>query len=227
LQAKGVVMSVPIRILIADNLQLFSESLTSFLSKKEHLAVVGQASDVPEALQITQRLKPDVVLVGSGFDKSDALELTYEISTKYPTSKLIILGISEPEEAVFEFIESGASGYTLKQSSLDDLLDAIKTVHRGEAVCSPRIAFSVFARIAQLSQSNFAQDEITSPVLTVREEEILQLIVKGLTNKQIAEKLHISFPTVKNHVHNILEKLDVRNRSEARDYALRIERSSA
>lgn len=220
-------MSVPIRLLIVDDLQLFRECLTSFLIKHERFAVVGQAADLTEALQINKQLKPDVVLVGLGLDKKDALELTYEISTKYSPTKLIILGISELEQTVFEFIEAGANGYTLKQSSLNDLLDAIETVHRGEAVCSPRVAFSVFARIAQLSQSNSTQSAIISPTLTVREEEILQLIVKGLTNKQIAENLFISFATVKNHVHNILEKLEVRSRTEAINYALRNEKSSA
>jgi len=130
------------------------------------------------------------------------------------------------EQTVFEFIEAGASGYTLKQSSLNDLLDAIEIVYRGEAVCSPRVAYSVFARIAQLAQSNSTHNE-NSSTLTIREEEILQLIVKGLTNKQIADKLYISFPTVKNHVHNILEKLGIRSRAEAVNYALRKEKSSA
>lgn len=220
-------MSVPIRLLIADSLQLFRECLTSFLIKQEGLAVVEQAADVTEALQKTKLLQPDVVLVGSGFSKNEALELTYEISSIYPHPKLIILGISEVEQTIFEFIEAGASGYTLKQSSLTDLLDAIEVVHKGEAVCSPRIAYSVFARIAQLSQSNPDHSEIRYPILTAREEEILQLIVDGLSNKKIADRLFISLSTVKNHVHNILEKLDVRSRAEAVNYALRKERSSA
>jgi DNA-binding NarL/FixJ family response regulator len=220
-------MSVPIRLLIADSVQLFRECLTSFLIKQEGLAVVGQAADVTEALQMTKLRQPDVVLVGSGLSKSEALELTNEISSMNPHSKLVILGMPEVEQTVFEFIEAGASGYILKQSSLTDLLDAIEVVHKGEAVCSPRIAYSVFARIAQLSQSSDNHSEIQSPILTVREEEILQLIVDGLSNKQIAGRLFISLSTVKNHVHNILEKLDVRSRAEAVNYALRKERSSA
>src|SRR6185295_8623789 len=109
-QAKGAFMSVLIRLLIVDDLQFFRECLTSCLIKQERFAVVGQAADLTEALQITKQLKPDVVLLGSGLDKKDALELTYEISTTYSYSKLIILGISEVEQTVFEFIEAGASG---------------------------------------------------------------------------------------------------------------------
>lgn len=218
-------MNEPIHLLIADGIQLFRECLTSFLMKQPGFDVVGQAADAAETLQTVKLSKPDVVLIGSSFSKSEALKLVYESSTTYPDSRLIILGLSEVEQTVFEFIEAGASGYTLKQSSLDDLVEAIQTAHRGEAVCSPRIAYSVFARIAQLSQSNLHHSGIQSPILTEREEEILRLVADGLSNKHIATKLCISLSTVKNHVHNILEKLNVRNRAEAINYALRRERS--
>jgi DNA-binding NarL/FixJ family response regulator len=218
-------MSEPIRLLIVDDLQLFRECLASFLVKQEGFDVVGQAADVTETLQLTELLKPDVVLVSSSLGKNDALKLTYEISTGYPHSKLIIIGLLEVEQVIFEFIEAGASGYTLKQSSLNDLVEAIKIGYRGEALCSPRIAYSVFARIAKLSLSHSNNSELQSPILTEREEEILQLVADGLSNKHIAARLCISISTVKNHVHNILEKLNVRNRAEAINYALRRERS--
>ena len=219
-------MSAPISLLIADSLQLFRECLAAFLFKQDRFAVVGQAADATETLQLTAQLQPDVVLVGINLGKEDALYLTYEISSKQPHSKLIILGIPESEQAVFEFIEAGASGYTLRQSSLGDLVHTIEVVHRGEAICSPRIAFSIFERIAQLSRAGQDHREMQSSHLTPREEEILQLIAEGLSNKQIADRLCISRSTVKNHVHNILEKLEVRTRDEAVSYAFGMKKLS-
>lgn len=220
-------MSEPISVVIADGLQLFRESLASFLDKQKALAVAGQAADIAETLRLTKELNPNVVLVGSSFAKADALKLTYEISTTCPHCRVIILGLTEVEQTICEFIEAGASGYTLKQSSLSDLVEAIEIAHRGEALCSPRIAYSVFTRIARLSRSNLNQSEIQTPILTEREEEVLQLVADGLSNKHIAARLCISLSTVKNHVHNILEKLNVRNRAEAIRYALRRERTTA
>jgi DNA-binding NarL/FixJ family response regulator len=219
-------MSGPIRLLISDSLRVFRECLTSFLVKQKGLTVVGQAEDIAETLQMTKQVNPDVILVGSSLNKGDALKLTYEISTTYPRSKVIIIGLSEMEPTVFEFIEAGASAYTLNHGSLEELVNAIESACRGEAVCSPRIAYSVSARIAKLSRSNFNRGEIPHPLLTEREEEILQLLADGLSNKHMAARLCISLSTVKNHVHNILEKLDVRNRAEAISYALKREKSN-
>jgi DNA-binding NarL/FixJ family response regulator len=224
---KVEIMSEPIRLLISDSLRVFRECLTSFLVKQKGLAVVGQAEDIEETLQMTKQINPDVVLIGSSLNKGEALKLTYEISTTYPDSKVLIMGLSEIEQTVFEFIEAGASAYTLKHGSLEELVKAIEGTCRGEAVCSPRIAYSVSARIAQLSRSNFNRSEIHHSLLTEREEEVLQLLADGLSNKHIAARLCISLSTVKNHVHNILEKLDVRNRAEAISYALKREKSTA
>jgi DNA-binding NarL/FixJ family response regulator len=213
-------MSVPIRLLIADGLQVFCESLASFLVKQDRLAVVGMAADAAEALRMTENLQPDIMLVGPNLGKRAAIGLTSELSSKQPHPKLIILGMLEEEQSIFEFIEAGASGYTVMQSSLTDLVQAIEAVHSGEAICSPRVAFSMFERIAQLSRANQDHAEIPPSILSAREEEILQLIADGLSNKQIADRLYISPCTVKNHVHHILEKLEVRSRAQAVDYAL-------
>lgn len=213
-------MSEVTRLLIVDSHQLFRECLASFLIKQGGLAVLAQAGDAVEALDKTELLKPDIVLIGVSLSESVALSLTYEISSQRPHSKLIIIGIPDKEQTVIKYVEAGASGYTLKHNSVQDLLQAINLVCRGEALCSPRIAYSMFARIAQLSEPSYKQAGVQLSSLTAREREILQLIAEGLSNKQIAEKLYISLSTVKNHVHNILEKLEVRSRADAANYAV-------
>lgn len=212
-------MSQSISVMVVDGLRLLRESLARTLTEQAGLAVVGQAAGAEEALDKARMLQPDVVLIGMDLPDNNALALTYQITSERPRSKLIILGLPEDEQAVLRFIEAGASGYIPKEGSLEDLMTAIKVVSRGEAVCSPRMAYSMFSRVAELAQTHRDRSQIESIILTSREDEILQLIASGLSNKQIAERLFISLYTVKNHVHNILDKLQVHHRSDAVHYA--------
>jgi DNA-binding NarL/FixJ family response regulator len=212
-------MSPIISVMVVDGLQLFRECLARALTEQPGLTMVEQSADAEEALEKARKLQPDVVLIGMDLPDNSALALTHQISAELPRSKLIILGLPEDEQAVLRFIEAGASGYILKEESLEDLIKAIKVVSRGEAVCSPRIAYSMFSRVAELAQTHRDRSQIESISLTSREDEILQLIANGLSNKEIAGRLFISLYTVKNHVHNILDKLQVRHRSDAVHYA--------
>ncbi len=212
-------MSQIISVMVVDGLQLFRECLARALTEQADLTVIGQAAGAEEALEKARMFEPDIVLIGMDLPDNNALALTYQITSERPRSKLIILGLHEDEQAVLRFIEAGASGYIPIEGSLEDLMKAIKVVSRGEAVCSPRIAYSMFSRVAELAQTHRDRSQIEPITLTSREDEVLQLIANGLSNKQIADQLFISLYTVKNHVHNILDKLQVRHRSDAVHYA--------
>jgi DNA-binding NarL/FixJ family response regulator len=206
--------------MIVDSLHIFRECLAMALAEQGCVAAIEQAAGPTEALDKARMSHPDVVLIGMHLPDNSALALTYQISLEQPRSKLIILGLPEEEQIILEFIEAGASGYILKGGTLEDLRKTIQVVSRGEAVCSPRIAYSMFSRVAELAQTHRDHGQSEPIILTAREEEILQLIANGLSNKQIADRLFISLYTVKNHVHNILEKLQVRHRTEAVHRAL-------
>lgn len=176
---------------------------------------MGQAFNKIDELTQVSPDALDVILIDASPDTDDALDLTVQLSLRFPQAKLVILGLDEMEETFLQFIEAGARGYVLKDAPLEDLKTVIYMVDREEAVCPPQIAYSVFSRVAELAQGQLAKQRNNHPKLTMRELEILQLIAHGLSNKQIAARINKSLFTVKNHVHNILEKLKVHYRQEA------------
>jgi DNA-binding NarL/FixJ family response regulator len=165
-----------------------------------------------------QRHEPDVVLISLDAPAKLALELTKQVARDLPRVKVLILGLLEEEE-ILECVEAGAHGYVLKQESLEDLGRAIEGAMRGETLCSPRIAHTLFSRLAQLAQHPPGGEDGEPLALTARQLEILRLIAQGLSNKQIANRLMLSLHTVKNHVHSILECLNVPDRAQAVEYA--------
>jgi len=208
-------MHQPIRVLIIDDYQLFTEAVASLLSAQEKIVLVRSTTNLDEALDRLQSQSVDVVLVDANMGKADPLEIIRELKEEFPDVKVIVLGLERREDNVLPFIEAGANGYVLKDASFDELLHIIEAVHRGRTPCSPRIAALVFARITELSQERNQRELLQPAILTPREREILQLIAAGLSNKDLAQQLHISLPTVRNHVHNILGKLQVHRRQEA------------
>lgn len=212
-------MSRLIRLIIVDSVQLFRECLATSLNGKEQIIVVDQASDTKEALNKVKLQRPDVVLVVLERTSHGALDFASQLGLEFPQTRLLILGDSESEETAMDFIRAGAKAYIAKDSSLNEVIKAIQSVHRGGAICSPQLAYSVFARVAELAQMSGDRHKSNGSSLTPRETEILQLIADGLRNRQIADKLFLSLFTVKNHVHNILEKLQVGGRKDAVQYA--------
>jgi DNA-binding NarL/FixJ family response regulator len=207
-------MKPQIQILIADNNKIFSDSVAVFLSSVDGIdftASVVEPQIVPEKL----RSSPvDVVLVSADIDDISPLGLIRDIKSEFPSIKVIVLALNCDDESVLRFVETGASGYVLKGASSDELIRTIQDVHQARSSCSPRVASLAFARVSELSQQNKRAGNQTN-VLTPRETSILELIATGLGNKEIAQQLNISLFTVKNHVHNILEKLHVKYRREA------------
>lgn len=208
---------VPIMV-VADH-RLFGESLSLVLAGFEPFTVTTVTGHTEEAMQKVKECPPDIVLVDVRLPDKKALALTKQLTQELPTVKVLMLGVTEIEADIWECVEAGASGYVSREASLDELLRAIELVARGETLCSPQIAHSMFSRLSKLVRAA-GEDEATEPtILSTRETEILQLIAEGWSNKQIANHLFLSLYTVKNHVHNILKKLRVQRRLEAVEYA--------
>lgn len=209
-------MTEKIRIFIADDHAIVREGLRALLATEPDLELVGEANDGAQAVSKARTLKPDVILLDMVMPRMDGLEAIVEIKKNWSEAKIIMLTSFSDDEKVFSAIRSGALGYLLKESSPQDLLQAIHSVARGEGFLSPSIASKVMREINQPPKLPPTKDP-----LTAREVEILQLVAQGLTNDEIAEKLVLSERTVRTHVSNILAKLQLANRTQAALYALK------
>jgi len=209
-------MDDPITIFIIDDNRLFREGLVSMLDEEDGFAVVGAAPNGREALDQVKDLHPGIILIDIGLPDKDGLAVTQSLRRDVPEVKVIILGMPDLSDEIMACIEAGASGYVLKEASFDYLVDTIRSAYRGESFISPKMAASLFSRVAELMGERVPRDAIQ---LTPREVEVVNQIADGLTNKEIAQQLFIETQTVKNHIHNILDKLQLHNRLEAVQYA--------
>ncbi|PSB24750.1 response regulator transcription factor [Stenomitos frigidus] len=212
-------MGQPIRIFIVDDLRLLREGLVSLLAEQEDLTVIGAAASGTQALDQIKALCPQVALIDIGLPDKDGIAMTQVLRREIPQVKVIILGLLDLTHEIMACIEAGAAGYVLKEASFDYLVETIRAVHAGESFCSSRIANSLFSRIAEFADEQKVELSLSSIKLTTRELEILNEIAQGLCNKDIAQRLGIEPQTVKNHIHNILDKLQLHTRLEAVQYA--------
>jgi two-component system nitrate/nitrite response regulator NarL len=200
-----------IHVFIVDDTRLYREGLAHSLGRHGEIAIVGTAANREESLDRIRELQPDLVLVQMAMPESLATLRT--IVDTSPSVRVVAIGVTESEREVIACAEAGISGYLLRDGSLHDLVATIQSVARGETLCSPRIAATLLRRLAALATER--QSWKMQAHLTPRELEIVQCIDLGLSNKEIAQRLSIEVRTVKNHVHNILEKLQVHRRGEA------------
>ncbi len=208
-----------IHIVIADDNCLLLEGLVSMIDELDGFMVVGTAPSGEEALELIKNLRPDVALLDIGMPDKDGLEVTQILHQDAPEVKVIILGLVDLTDEIMACISAGATGYVLKESSFDHLIDTINAVYRNETFCSPRMAASLFSRIAELTIEVNEQIPPSSVKISPRELDVIRLIAEGLPNKEIGQQLSIETQTVKNHIHNILDKLQLHNRFEAVQYA--------
>ncbi len=209
-----------VRLLLVNENRLICNVIAAAIEDEADIQVAGSATSVPEALAIMEQQAIDVVLVSTRLPDRGALTLTQAISEIAPETKVLVLGLTEKKERVLRYVEAGAVGYVLKDDSVDDLINSVRAAQAGKALVSPRIAAALMERVSELAQI-FAEIETSvteSANLTPREMEVLELLGKNLSNQEIAEQLVIELGTVKNHVHNILEKLNVSSREEAAAY---------
>jgi DNA-binding NarL/FixJ family response regulator len=208
-----------IRIVIFHSHRLFRETLAMTLSQQEGMAVSREVSGLDQIRADGVEFHPDLFLIEASAPLRRCLEQVRSLQTIMPGCKTIILGVPDTDEAVLACIEvGGASGYVLDNGSFDDVVTNIRAVVAGETVCSARVANLAFSRISALARQapSAWTDHLTH--LTHREQEIIESIEKGLSNKEIASQLHIEVSTVKNHVHNILDKLKLQDRRSAVRY---------
>ena len=208
----------PIRVLLVDDHNLFRKGLASLLAKEKDFQVVEEAKDGKEAFQKAKDLKPDLVLMDIYMPGGDGLQATRRITEALPSTKLVILTVSEEDKNLFEAIKCGAHGYLLKKVEIEELFEMLRGIFRGEAPISRATAAKILDEFAKQAQRS--QAEIDAEHLSPREQEVLQLLTEGLTNKEIANKLGIAENTVKNHLKNILGKLHLANRVQAATLAL-------
>jgi DNA-binding NarL/FixJ family response regulator len=209
-----------ISVLLADDHALFRDGLISLLSTQEDIEVVGEAADGEEAVEKARELVPDLILMDIKMPRCNGLEATRLIKEEMPHVRIVMLTVSEDDQDLFEAIKNGAEGYLLKTLNAQELVDNLKGVFRGEAPISRTMARKILAEFASQARRQ-EQTGMPQSNLTRREIEVLRLVSEGATDKEIAARLSISLRTVKNHNHNILEKLHLQNRVQAAAYALR------
>ncbi|HKR60760.1 MAG TPA: response regulator transcription factor [Pyrinomonadaceae bacterium] len=201
-----------IRILIADDQALFREALRTLISLQPDLEVIGEAANGEEALRTAQTLHPHVILMDLQMPVLDGVAATRQLHSEQPGCRVIALTTFDDDEYVFECLRAGAVGYLLKDAPSENLFAAIRAAARGESFLQPSVTTRVLAEFTRLS--DHPKPSLVEP-LSEREREILKLITNGSSNREIAEVLFITEGTVKNHVTNILGKLDVRDRTQA------------
>lgn len=219
-QSDGVKRMV--KVLIADDQELIRQSLEIVLNSKEDLQVVGVASNGQEVIQTVQENPPDVILMDICMPKIDGVQCTRVIKERNPEIKIIILTTFDDDEFVFNALKYGASGYLLKGVSMDELSQAILTVHSGRAMINPDIATKVVQLFSQMANTSIHIPVASKAVekLTDIDWKIIEQVEQGASNKEIAERLYFSEGTVRNYISTILNKLELRDRTQLAIWAV-------
>ncbi len=206
-----------IQLMLVDDHTVVRDGLAAMLSTQDDFKIVGQASNGREAVERVGALQPDVILMDLRMPEMDGVEAMRQISSARPETRFLVLTTYDNDDYIFQAIEAGAKGFLLKDTSREDLFEAVRAVHRGESGIEPGVAARLLDRFAQLSR-----EETQTPLLSEREVEVLRAMARGSANKEIAAQLSISDSTVKTHVSNIFQKLEVNARTEAVTTALQL-----
>ena len=204
---------------MVDDQELFRRGLIMLLGVEADIKVVGEAGDGISAAALVASVVPDIVLLDVRMPKRTGLEACIEIKQLVPAARIIMLTVSDEEADLYEAVKNGASGYLLKDSSIDEVAQAVRVVAEGQSLISPSMAVKLLDEFKEMSRTD--REQVPTPRLTDRELEVLRLVATGLNNREVAKQLFISENTVKNHVRNILEKLQLHSRMEAVMYAVR------
>ena len=207
----------PIRVILADDHPIFRDGLRKLLTSDDNIAIVGEASNGNEAMQMVAKLKPDVLLLDLRMPDKDGLAVLEEINFDTLPTRVIVLTATEDDRDVIRAMRLGARGVVLKQSATDLLVKSIHKVYSGEIWLDQRMTAEVMKAFSKSSEAGARREK---PLLSDREKEIVQLVAQGFRNKEVGEKLFISEQTVKNHLHNIFDKLGVSDRLELALYAI-------
>jgi DNA-binding NarL/FixJ family response regulator len=209
----------PTRILLVDDHVLFRKGMSRLIDSQPDLEVVAEAEDGIQAVQFARRYKPDLILMDIHMPDCDGHEATRLIVNDWPEAQIVMLTVSDDDQDLFTAIRNGAIGYLVKKIEPEELFSRLRGIAQGEAPISRVMAGRILREFARVDTDGPPPDSTRS--LTPREREVLQLVTRGMTNKEIGAQLHIAENTVKNHLRNILEKLHLQNRAQAAAYAVR------
>ncbi len=215
-----------IKLLLVNEILLMGNVIAATLEDEPDIQVVGTVTNIEEALNVLQHAEVDIALISIRLPDAGAIKLTSAITEYAPATKVLVLGLADEKKQVLRYLEAGAAGYILKDDSLEDMIKTIRAAQENKVFVSPHIAAAMVERLSSLAQlfseiENSVSDDVS---LTPREKEVLALIAQDMTNQDIALQLVIEVGTVKNHVHRILEKLNVSSRAEAAAYLAFIKR---
>ncbi len=212
----------PVRVLVVDDHALFRRGLGLVLESEDGIELVGEAGDGVAALARAAELAPDVVLMDVRMPTMSGIDAARLLAEQVPAARVVMLTVSDEEDDLYEAIKVGAAGYLLKEISIDEVAGAVRSVMQGHTLISPSIAGKLLVEFTSLAREREDRGtEVAPPRLTARELEVLRQVARGLTNREVGALLHISENTVKNHVRNILEKLQLHSRIQAVLYAVR------
>jgi DNA-binding NarL/FixJ family response regulator len=208
-----------IRLLLIEDNRLLREGLAAMLKKQKDMNVVETVGNGENILAIMRKYKPEVLLLDLGLRNRNSLNLVKLVKKNFPASKIIIMDLIPVQADVFEFVQAGVAGFILKDATVNDFLKTIRSVAKGLQVLPPNLTGSLFSQIVEHAISGSSPSVLIESVrMTKRERQVIELIADGHTNKEIAQKLHLSTYTVKSHVHNILEKLALSTRVQIAKY---------
>jgi DNA-binding NarL/FixJ family response regulator len=208
-----------IKVLLAEDHTIVRKGLTSLLAAEADIEVVGEAEDGQEAVEKVEQLGPDVVLMDNTMPVLNGLEATRQIKKRFPEIKVLVLTMHTTEEYIQQFLQAGASGYLIKKTAPKELVTAIHAVYRGDSYLSPAISNVIIEGYLHQAASTASEDSYEK--LTDRERQVLQMITEGVSNREIAERLHLSVKTVNNHRMNLMDKLNIHNTAKLVKYAIR------
>lgn len=212
----------PIRVIVCDDHAVYRRGLALVLTPEDDIEIVGEAADGEEALALARRVDPDVVLLDVRMPGMGGIEAARRLALEVPAARVVMLTASDSEDDLYEAVKAGAVGYLLKEISIDEIAGAVRSVAQGQSLLAPAMAGKLFAEFNALARRiEGGRVAPEGPRLTAREIEVLRHIARGDSNRDIAVELFISENTVKNHVRNILDKLNVHSRTEAALWAVR------
>jgi two-component system NarL family response regulator len=210
-----------IRVVIVDDHALFRRGLDRVLADEHDIEVVGEAADGIEAVARVRELTPDIAIMDVRMPRATGIEAARTIRSAVPETKVIMLTVSDDASDLYEAVRAGVNGYLLKEVAIGEVADAVRAVAAGHSLVSPSMASKLFTEFSALADGVDERRQSTAPRLTERELDVLKLVAKGLSNREIGAELFIAENTVKNHVRNVLEKLQLHSRMEAVVYAMR------
>jgi DNA-binding NarL/FixJ family response regulator len=204
----------PIALVVIDDNRLLREGIAALIHTQPGFRVLAASADVEEALRQVREAKPDVVLLDFGLEDHDSLALTATVHAEVPSARVIVMGLLPLQEDVADYVRAGASGFIMKDASFEVFFSTIRAVAAGAEVLPQALTNTLFAQITRNVTPKTLPQVIDTVRLTQRERQVIDLLGEGLSNKEIAIRLHIAVHTVKSHVHNVLEKLSLHSRLE-------------